>query len=137
MNAAATHMEVVFDVRTADFASWFAFVPLVVLLAALLVELVHRRREIREYLGSPRNPRMAIYLLVCVVLVVLTGFQLFNYVEEKKEFVRVLDADQARIVEGEITNYTPQAWTGRPIEKFLVGSERFSFDGFGASPAYH
>lgn len=137
MNAGAIQMDVVFDVRTADFASWFAFVPLVVLLAALFVELVRRRREIRELFVARKNPHMAIYLLAGVVLAFLTGARILSYAEEKNEFVRVLNADQARVVEGEITNYTPQAWTGRPLEKFQVGSEQFSFDGFGASSAYH
>lgn len=137
MKAEDIQMDVVFDVRTADFASWFAFVPLVVLLTALVVELVRRRQELREVFRSPRRPHIAIYLLAGVVLALLTGARFLSYVEEKKEFVRVLNANQARVVEGEITNYTPQAWTGRPLEKFQVGSEGFSFDGFGASPAYH
>lgn len=130
-------MEVLFDVRTAEFASWSAFAPLAILVAAILSEMFRRRREIGSFFQSAEKSRLAIYLLVCVFLLCITGLQLLSYSEEKNEFADALSAQRTRVVEGEIANYTPQPWTGRPLEKFEVGNERFSFDGFGASPAYH
>lgn len=137
MVAETIAMDVVFDIRTADFAAWFVFTPLGILLAALFIELVRRRRAIRGFVASPRDPRMAGFLLASVALVGVTGYQLRAYFAEETSLVHVLNTGQARIVEGEITDYTPQAWTGRPLESFRVGGERFSFDGFGATPAYH
>lgn len=129
--------DVLFDVRTAEFASWYAFAPLVLLGAAVVVELVRRRRELRKHLYSPRSPRLTVYLGVLALLMVLIGAQIASYVEERKEFVRALDEGRVRILEGEIADYTHQSWTGRPLESFRVGPERFSFDGFGATPAFH
>jgi hypothetical protein len=135
--AALNEFDVLFDVRTAEFSSWIAFGPMVVLVAALVVELIRRRAELRTIFRVPTNPRMAVYLLAAVVLASMAGGLFRGYAEEQNEFVRVLDANQARTVEGVILNYTPQQWTGRPLEKFRVDTSLFSFDGFGASPAYH
>ncbi len=130
-------MEVIFDVRTNPFASWLAFAPLAILQAALLFELFRRRREFKEAAGSRERWRVAVYLLAVVVTLLLTGLQFRAYSQEKADFVSALADNRARVVEGEITDYTPQAWTGKPLEKFQLGADRFSFDGFGASPAYH
>ena len=130
-------MELLFDVRNNQFASWPAFAPLAILQAALLLELFRRRRQFKEATGSRGRWRVAVYLLAVVVTLLLTGLQFRSYAQEKAEFVRALDDKRARVVEGEITDYTPQAWTGKPLEKFQVGADQFSFDGFGASSAYH
>lgn len=137
MDASGQVFDVLFDVRVAQFASWYAFAPLVLLGTAVVVELVRRRRELGKHLYSPRNPRLTVYLVVLTLVMVLIGAQIASYLEEKKEFVRALDDGRVRIVEGEIAGYIHQSWTGRPLESFQVGPEKFSFDGFGATSAFH
>lgn len=130
-------MGVVFDIRTSPFSSWFGFAPIVLLALGVLLEIARRRRDLRASLGGGGTASRAIILLASMGVLMINFVMIVGYHREKAELVEALETNRSRVLTGQITEYRRQAWSGKPMERFRLGEDRFSFDGFGTSPAYH
>ncbi|MBP7551157.1 MAG: hypothetical protein KA761_12795 [Gemmatimonadaceae bacterium] len=130
-------MQVVFDVRTAPFDSWAMFTPIGLLAVGALYEIVRHGRRPALPVARDAVVGRLIHLAALLGVMGMLGILILGYRTEKLEFIDVLNDGRARVVEGEITDYTAQGWSGRPLESFRVGSDSFWFDGFGGTAAYH
>jgi hypothetical protein len=108
-----------------------------ILALAILGEIARRRKQLLALVRERKVAELVIFLAACVGVLWITLAMIGGYRQDKAALIEDLSANRARIVEGYVQEYRRQAWSGKPMESFRVGTELFKFDGFGRSPAYH
>ncbi len=130
-------MEEVFDIRTAPFSSWIGFAPVIIIGIGVLFEIARRHRALRTIARDGTSDVRPIALLACAVVLMINGVMILGYRREKQELIEALDSGRARVIEGTISDYRRQSGSPKRMESFQLEGVRFSFDGYGTTPAYH
>jgi hypothetical protein len=131
----------VYDASIDGLWYWPTFLGLAVfpIVGLILFSVLLQKFRHKGLLRGPDGAvRAALFgTLICGPMVLVPAYMGYDELREYRTFVTRLSAGEYTIVEGVVSDFTPQRADGHPPESFRVDSHHYQYSPYELAPGYH